>query len=53
MGRGKLTAEEIQILMDNPHVLEVNETRIVYTEEFKKHFMQDLRQTHCLITPEK
>ncbi len=41
MGRGKLTAEEVQILLDNPNVLAVNENRIVYTEEFKQHFMQE------------
>ncbi len=41
MGRGKLTAEEIQILRENPHVLTVDERRIVYTEEFKQHFMQE------------
>lgn len=41
MGRGKLTAEEIQILKENPNVLSVDEKRIVYTVEFKKHFMQE------------
>ncbi len=41
MGRGKLSAKEIQILAQNPNVYEVDEYRIVYTEAFKQHFMQE------------
>ncbi len=41
MGRGKLTKEEVEYLMDNPNVLEVNEKRIVYTDAFKHYFMQE------------
>ncbi len=40
MGRGKLSYEEICLLSENPNVLEVNENRIVYTNEFKKRFME-------------
>ena len=41
MGRGKLTDEEMQVLSANPHVLSVDDKRIVYTEEFKQYFMQE------------
>ncbi len=41
MGRGKLTAEEIQILNANPNIATVNGNRIVYTDEFKYHFMHE------------
>ena len=41
MGRGKLTKEEMKILVENPYVVEVNEQRIVYSEEFKRYFMQE------------
>lgn len=41
MGRGKLTKEEMKIFVENPYVVEVNEQRIVYSEEFKRYFMQE------------
>lgn len=41
MGRGSLTSEEIQILKDNPYVLDVMDSRIIYTREFKVHFMNE------------
>lgn len=44
MGRGKLTKEEMKILVENPYVVEVNEQRIVYSEEFKRYFMQNIWQ---------
>ena len=40
MGRGKLTPEEIKILSKNPNVVSVNEDRIVYSDAFKKHFVE-------------
>lgn len=40
MGRGKLTKAEVEILKSNPHVEAVNEHRIIYTNEFKQHFME-------------
>jgi len=39
MGRGRLSNDEIRLLSENPHVLEVSENRIIYTNEFKKIFM--------------
>lgn len=41
MGRGKLTIEEQRILRDNRYVLDVNESAIIYTNEFKFHFMKE------------
>jgi len=41
MARGILTAEEIRILNQNPYVSEVNENRVIYTAEFKQHFMRE------------
>lgn len=41
MGRGRLSQEEIQILRKNPYVLDAVETRIVYSNEFKHHFMKE------------
>ena len=40
MGRGKLTQEEIKILKKNPNVISVNEGRIVYSDSFKKYFVE-------------
>lgn len=40
MGRRKLTPEEIKILSKNPNVVSVNEDRIVYSDAFKKHFVE-------------
>lgn len=41
MARGSLTAEEIRILNQNPYVSEVNENRVIYTTEFKQHFVRE------------
>lgn len=41
MGRGNLTLEEINILKKNPNVASVNENRIIYSTEFKFHFMKE------------
>lgn len=41
MGRGKLTTEEICLLSQNPNVYDVTEKRIIYTEEFKVHFIEE------------
>lgn len=41
MGRGKLTTEEIIILSQNPNVYKVEDNRIIYTDAFKKHFMEE------------
>lgn len=41
MGRGRLSKEELQILKENPYVLDAIETRIVYSNEFKHHFMKE------------
>lgn len=41
MGRGQLTIEEQRILKDNRYVLDVNESAISYTNEFKFHFMEE------------
>lgn len=40
MGRGKLTQEEIKILKKNPNVISVNEDRIVYSDSFKRYFVE-------------
>ena len=41
MGRGKLTTEEILILSENPNVYKIDENRIIYTDQFKQHFMEE------------
>lgn len=41
MERGKLTIEEQRILKENKYVLDVNEAAIIYTNEFKFHFMKE------------
>ena len=41
MGRGKLTRAEIEKLRKNPNVISVGEDRIVYSDEFKKHFITE------------
>lgn len=46
MGRGKLNEDEIRLLTENPNVLEVSENRIIYTNEFKKHFMEEYISGH-------
>lgn len=40
MGRGKLTQEAIKILKKNPNVISVNEDRIVYSDSFKRYFVE-------------
>lgn len=41
MGRKELSVEEISILEKNPYVKSVDSLRIVYSEEFKKHFIRE------------
>lgn len=41
MGRGLLTRQEITVLKQNPYVEDVNENRIVYSEEFKLLFVKE------------
>lgn len=41
MGRGRLTQEERTILESNPNVIKVTETSIVYSNEFKEHFIEE------------
>ena len=41
MARGLLTEEEINVLKQNPFVHDVSETRILYTNKFKFHFMKE------------
>lgn len=41
MGRGNLTQEEIKILLKNSFVLQVDNNRIIYTNEFKEYFMKE------------
>lgn len=46
MGRGRLSSDEIRLLSENPNVLEVSENRIIYTNEFKKLFMEEYLSGH-------
>ena len=41
MGRGRLTPEEVQQLYENPYVKEIKGNQIVFTDEFKMHFVQE------------
>lgn len=41
MGRGRLTPEEVQQLYENPYVQEVKGNQIIFTNDFKRHFMQE------------
>ena len=41
MGRGKLTAEEIEILQRNPNVVKATEKIVIYTNKFKEHFIEE------------
>ncbi|MEE0771674.1 MAG: HTH domain-containing protein [Anaerovoracaceae bacterium] len=41
MGRGRLSKDEIRILRESPYVLDINENRIIYTDEFKLMFMAE------------
>jgi len=41
MGRGLLTEQEIEFLKNSPYISDVSATRIIYTNEFKYHFMEE------------
>ena len=41
MARGKLSEEEMNILRKNKYVSDVEENRIIYTNEFKFHYMHE------------
>ena len=41
MGRGNLSEEEMQILKQSPYVREVRVNCVIYTDEFKLHFMKE------------
>ena len=41
MAQGRLTEQEMNILRKNPFVSDVDETRIIYTNKFKFHFMKE------------
>lgn len=41
MGRGRLTPEEVQQLYENPYVKEVKGNQIIFTDDFKRHFVQE------------
>lgn len=41
MGRGRLTTTEVQSLYENPYVREIVDNRIIFTDEFKKYFVQE------------
>ena len=44
MGRGYLKEEEIQELKKNPYVLDADNTRVLYTSDFKKHFIDEYKK---------
>lgn len=41
MTRSKLTQQEIQELRENPYVVDVDEKRIIYSDEFKQRFIEE------------
>ncbi len=41
MAQKRLSAEDIRALLENPYVMDANESRILYTPEFKKRFMEE------------
>lgn len=41
MARGILSEDDINILKKNPNVVDVDETRIIYSNEFKLHFVEE------------
>ena len=45
MGRGKLTSEEIAVICENPNIKGVGKGRILYTKDFKRHFMREYLET--------
>ena len=46
MGRGKFSTEGIELLKKNPYVIDidVNEAKIVYSNEFQKLFMKEYKK---------
>ena len=44
MGRGRLSEEEIAQLKQNKYVIDANETRIIYSNEFKEFFMKEYKK---------
>lgn len=44
MGRGKFSENDIYLLQNNPFVDDVNEVRIIYSDEFKTFFMQKYKR---------
>ncbi len=44
MAKDKFTKEEIENLKKNPFVVNVNEIRILYSDEFKEHFIEEYRK---------
>lgn len=49
MSRSKLTQQEIQELRENPYVVDVDEKRIIYSDEFKQRFIEENRQLRELL----
>ena len=43
MGRGRFSSSEIALLKANKYVIDVNETRIIYSNEFKHHFIKEYK----------
>lgn len=41
MGRGLFSEKEIAELAANPYVIDVDEKSVVYSNEFKLHFMEE------------
>ena len=41
MAQKKFSAEDIHTLMSNPYVMDANDSRILYTPEFKRLFMEE------------
>ena len=44
MAKDKFTKEEIENLKKKPFVVNVNEIRILYSDEFKEHFIEEYRK---------
>lgn len=41
MAGGVLTKEEMNVLNENPYVLRVSKTQVLYSEEFKRLFLKE------------
>ena len=41
MAGGKFSKREIKTLKENQYVVDVNETRVIYSNQFKLHFMAE------------